>query len=104
MKEYDKNKESLNLSYWDINNLSGWAMSQKLPVNGMVFKWVKETSRFNEDLIKSYNEDSDIGYFLEVNLEKLVNLRNKLPFLPERMKIAKVEKLVANFHDKKNML
>ena len=67
----------------------------------MVFKWVKETSRFNEDFIKSYNEDSDIGYFLEVNLEKLVNLRNELPFLPERMKIAKVEKLVANFHDKK---
>ena len=34
MKDYDENKESLNLKYWDINNLYGWAMSQKLPVNG----------------------------------------------------------------------
>ena len=31
MKNYDKNKESLYLKYWDINNLYGWGMSQKLP-------------------------------------------------------------------------
>ena len=39
MKIYDKNKESLYIQYLDVNNLSGWAMSQKLPVNG--FKWKK---------------------------------------------------------------
>ena len=33
-------------------------MSQKSPLWG--FKWVEETSQFNEDSIKSYNEDSDI--------------------------------------------
>ena len=33
IKDYDKNKESLYLQYWDINNLYDWAMSQKLPVN-----------------------------------------------------------------------
>ena len=33
MKDYDKNKESLYLKNWDLNNLYGWAMSQKLPVN-----------------------------------------------------------------------
>ena len=33
MKDYDKNKEPWYLKYWDINNLYGWAMSQKLPVN-----------------------------------------------------------------------
>ena len=39
-------------------------MSQKLSVND--FKWVEETSQFNEDFIKSYNDDSDEGYFLEI--------------------------------------
>ena len=33
-------------------------------------------------------------------LEKLHEHRNGLPFLPERMKMEKVEKLVANLHDK----
>ena len=42
MKDYDKNKKSLYLKYWDVNNLHGWAMSKKLPLNG--FKWVKNTS------------------------------------------------------------
>ena len=33
MKDYEKGKESLNLKYWDVNSIYGWAMSQKLPVN-----------------------------------------------------------------------
>ena len=76
-------------------------MSQKLPVNN--FEWIKNTSQFNEDFIKNYNEESHEGYFLEVDvqyLEKLHELHNHLPFLPERMKIEKIEKLVANLHDK----
>ena len=76
-------------------------MSQNLPVNN--FEWIKDTSQFNEDLINNYNEESDEGYFLEVDvqyLEKLHELHNDLPFLPERMKIEKVEKLVTNLHDK----
>ena len=101
MTDYDKYKESLYFKYWDVNNLYGWTMSQKLPVNN--FEWIKDTSQFNEDFIKNYNEESDEGYFLEVDvqyLEKLHELHNDLPFLPERMKIEKVEKLVANLHDK----
>ena len=39
MKRYDKNKESLYLQYWDVNNLYRWAMAQKLPVNN--FEWIK---------------------------------------------------------------
>ena len=35
-----------------------------LPVNK--FKWIENTSQFDEDLIKNYNEESDEGYFLEV--------------------------------------
>ena len=33
MKDYDKNKESSYIQYWDVNSLHSWAMSQKLPVN-----------------------------------------------------------------------
>ena len=41
-------------------------MLQKLPVND--FEWMEETSEFNEDIIKIYNEESDEGYFLEVDV------------------------------------
>ena len=75
-------------------------MSQQFPINN--FQWIKDTSEFNEDFIKNY-EESDKGYFFEVDvkyLEKLHEFHNDLPFLPERMKTEKVEKLVANLHDK----
>ena len=65
-------------------------MSQKLPVNN--FKWIWDTSQFNKDFIKNYNEESNEGYFLEVDVqypEKLHELHNDLSFLPERMKIEK---------------
>ena len=32
-------------------------MSQKLPANG--FKWVENTSQFNEDFMKNYNKEND---------------------------------------------
>ena len=48
MKNYDKNFESLYFMYLNANNLHGWAMSQKLPVDG--FKWIKKSSEFNERL------------------------------------------------------
>ena len=53
--------------------------------------------------MKNCNEESDEGYFFKLDvqyLEKLRELHNDLPFLPERMKIEKVKKLVANLHDK----
>ena len=105
MKIYDKNIEPSYLTYLDANNLYGWAMSQKLPVNG--FEWVKLLSKFDERFIKSYDENSDKGYFLEVDVEYLKNLfslHRDLPFLPERKKIEKCNKLVCDFHDKKAML
>ena len=54
MIDFDKNKESSYLQYWDVNNLCGWAMPQKLPVNN--FGWIEDTSQFNEDFIKNYNK------------------------------------------------
>ena len=105
MKDYDKNKESSYVKHWDVNNLYGWATSQKLPVNK--FKWIEDGSPFNEDFIKNYNEESNEGYFLEFDVqypEKLHKLHHDLPFLPERMKLEKVKKLVANLHDKTEYL
>ena len=81
MKDYDKNKESSHLKYWEVNNLFGWAMLQRLPVNK--FEWIENTSQFNEDFIKSYNEQSDEEYFLEGDVQypkKFHELHNDLPF------------------------
>ena len=101
MKDYEKNKESSYLKYWDLNNLYGWLISKKFRVS--YFEWIEDTSQFNEDFIKSYNEESHEGYFLEDDAqypETLHELHNYSAFLPERKKIEKFEKLVANLYDK----
>ena len=97
IEDYDKNKESSYLNYWDVNNLYGWAMSQKLPVNK--FGQIQDTPQFNEDFIKSYNKEEDEGHFLELDLQYPEKLHD-LPLSPERMKIEKVEQIVTNLHDK----
>ena len=78
-------------------------MSQKLPVNG--FKWVKDVSKIDEEFIKNYGEDNDIGYILEVDVSIQENLHSDLhsdlPFLPKRMKIDECKKLVCNLRYKK---
>ena len=105
MKNYDKNTTSSYLTYLGANNLYGWAMSQKRPVNG--FEWVEDLSHFKKDFKKNYNENSDNGYLLEVDFEypkNLFNLHRDLPFLHERKKIGKYNKLVCDFHDNKTML
>ena len=74
--------------YLDANNLYGWAMSQKLLVDG--FKWIKKLSELDKRFVKNYDENSDKEYFLEVDLEYPKNLFSPhcdLPFLPERKEI-----------------
>ena len=103
MKNYDKNKESSFLMYVDANNLYGYAMSKKLPVDG--FKRIDELSIFTEDFMKNYHEESDIGYLFVVDVEYPKNLHmlhSDLPFLPGRMKSNKCNKLVCNLNDKEN--
>ena len=49
MKNYNNSEESSYMQYLDANNLYGWAMSKKLPVNG--FKWT-DNNKINEEFIK----------------------------------------------------
>ena len=122
MENYDKKIISSYLMYLDANSLYGWAMSQKLPVNG--FKWVKKLSKLDERFIKDYDGKSNKGYFLKVDVEYPKDLFNRvapnaivfsgavlngvapslhsdIPFLPERSKIKKCNKLVCSIHDRK---
>ena len=85
MKNYDKSKASSFIEYSNVNNLYGWAVSQKLPAD--CFK------------------DSNKGYTFDVDVEYSKNsydLHSDLPFLPKRMKINKCNKLVCNLYDKSN--
>ena len=74
-------------------------MLQKHPVNN--FEWIKDNFQFHEHFIKTYNQESDEGYFLEVDVqypEKLHEFHNDFPFLPEKMTIEKIEKLIVNLY------
>ena len=85
----------------DANNLYGWAMSQRLAVDG--FEWVKNLSKFNEGFITEYGENSNTGYLLEVDIEypkTLFNSHKDLPFLLARKTKKKVEELICSIEDK----
>ena len=115
MKNYNNNEESSYIQYLDANNLYGWAMSKKLPVNG--FKWINnsETAEpsslecsakhvINEDFIKNYDENNDKGYIFEADVKypkRLHELHSDLPFLSERMEVNKCKKLVCNLFSMK---
>ena len=70
-----------------------------LPINS--FKWVNDVSTFNERFIKNDNENSDIGYFLEVDVEHaknyLVFIKIYLFYLKEKNR--KRKKLVCAIED-----
>ena len=85
---YDSSKESKYITYLDAKNLYGWAMCQYLPYNG--FKWLnqKEIDRFD---VKSIEENSSIGYILEVDLKypsELHELHNGCPLAPAKLEIS----------------
>ena len=85
---YDSSKESKYITYLDANNLYGWEMCQYLPYNG--FKWLnqKEIHRFD---VNSIEENSSIGYILEVDLKypsELHELHNGCPLATEMFEIS----------------
>jgi hypothetical protein len=100
MADYNKDKEKSYLMYWDANNLYGFAMSQCLPYAG--FQWVKNPGELDVNTIE---DDADIGYILEVDLEyprEIHDLHNDLPFCAENMcpPGSKTHKLIANLNNK----
>ena len=85
MSKYDENKPSKYIMYLDANNLYGWAMSQYFPTGG--FKWLTE-KQINKINLAQYNEDSNKGLLIEVDLEypkELHDLHNDYPLAAERV-------------------
>ena len=86
MNDYDSKKPSTFITYLDMNNLYGWAMSEYLPYGG--FEWLKNVDGFD---VNSISEKSEIGYFLEVDLEypdELHKLHNDYPLAPEKFAVS----------------
>ena len=85
MKNYDPTKPSIYISYLDMNNLYGWAMSGYLPYGG--FKCLKNVDKFD---VNSISENSSIGCILKVDLEypdKLHVIHNDYSLAPEKLAI-----------------
>ena len=82
ISDYDSKKPSTFITYLDMNNLYGWAMSEYLPYSG--FKWLKNVDEFDVNLI---SEKSPIQYIFEVDLkypDELHELHNNNPLAPEK--------------------
>ena len=85
LPDYDKNQKSTYLQYLDANNLYGYAMIKKLPLNG--FKW-SDPKKCTSKFIKNYDDEKNKGYLLQVDIEypKDFNKSHKdLPYLPEKI-------------------
>ena len=98
---YNPDELSIYLQYVDANNLYGWAMVQNLPTHR--FKW-KDGEDFTPEKIDELVKKDKRGYLLEVDVQYPIGLHenhNELPFLVEKMKIGREEKLVPNLKDKK---
>ena len=86
MNDYDPKKPSKLITYLDMNNLHGWAMSEYLPYGES--KWLKIVDEFD---VNSVSEKSPIGYFLQVDLEypdQLHELQNYYPLAPEKLAVS----------------
>ena len=64
MNDYNPEEPSTFITYLDKNNLYGWAMSEYLPYEK--FEWIKNVDELD---VRSINKKSDVGFFLEVDLE-----------------------------------
>ena len=116
---YVKSDENKKISYIDANNLYDHSMSQPLP-----YDEIKFDKNIKLEEILNTPDDSDIGYFVEVDLKYPDNIRQKtkyFPFAPVNKKIdpdnfndymktikpdtyTQTKKLICDWSDKKNYL
>ena len=85
--DYDKTKPEKYITYLDMNNLYGGAMSEYLPYGG--FKWVNTTNE-TVNRILNKKDDSLHGYILEVDIDYRENLHDyhkDYSLAPEKIKI-----------------
>ena len=98
---YNPDEMSVYLQFIDANNKYGWAMLNNSPPHGFLWKKAEE---FTSEKIDGLVKKDKRGYLLEVDVEyprELCENHNELPFLAEKMKIGREEKLVTNLKDKK---
>ena len=84
MVNYNPKDATKYIVYLDANNLYGWAMIQYLPTGG--FEWLTE----KEVDLSKYNDESEKGLILEVDLEypeELHDLHNDYPLAAEKIKV-----------------
>ena len=84
LENWDESKETSFITYLDVNNLYGYALSQPLPLKG--FEWIDP----EQIDFAMTNADEKNGYILEVDLDypqELHDLHNDFPLAPEKMKI-----------------
>ena len=96
MPNYSPKAPSTYLMYTDANNLCGYAMSKKLPINN--FKWCDALEMFTSDFIKNYDKNSDTECLLKVDIDypkELHESHRDLPFL-----FIKKEKLLTTLENK----
>ena len=87
INDYDPKKQSTFISYFDINNLYGWAMSEYLPYKE--FNCLKNIDKFN---VMSISKKHLIVYLLKVDLkysDKLHELHSDYPLAPEKLFLVK---------------
>ena len=85
MKNHDPKKASKFITYLDMNDLYGWAMSDYLPYGR--FKWLKNIDKFD---VNSISEKGPTGYILNVDQkypDELHLLPNNYPLAPEKLAI-----------------
>jgi hypothetical protein len=83
LNDYDSSKPTSYLAYYDVNNLYGKALCEKLPTGFFRFLTEEEIEKFD---INSIALNSSTGYIIECDLhypKHLHDLHNDYPLAPE---------------------